>query len=166
MARGRPSKPLELKRLQGNPGKRSLPAKTATIALPMAVGAPAPITLGHHGRDLWRRALELAPWLSELDLMALEDLASTWDEVQAFRAAIAEDGLTLEEPIVTPAGHLVGTKCVPNPLLKELRNAQNVLHAIGSALDFDPTARSRLGLAEVKRQNKLGTLRNQRGGPN
>jgi P27 family predicted phage terminase small subunit len=52
----------------------------------------------------------------------------------------------------------VGEKKVPHPLIKELRSAQKQLHAIGSALGFDPTARSRLGLAEVKRQSKLEEL--------
>ena len=155
---GRPPKPIELKRLTGNPGQRKLPDKATTVTLVPVEGAPAPITLDQNGRELWRRAQERAVWLSDLDLVALEDLCSTWDDVCAMRKAIAEDGLILEEPIVTPAGHVVGDKKVPHPLIKELRAAQKQLHAIGSALGFDPTARSRLGLAEVKRQCKLEEL--------
>lgn len=159
MARtGRPPKPIEVHRRNGNPSNKKLPAPTETLALVPVDGIPAPITLEAHGRELWRRAQDRAAWLSELDLVALQDLCETWDEVCAMRAAIAEEGLTSEEPIVTPAGHVVGQKKVPHPLIKELRSAQKQLHAIGSALGFDPTARSRLGLAEVKRQSKLEEL--------
>ena len=94
--------------------------------------------------------------------MGLEDLCTTWDELVAYRSAIAEEGITQDEPIVTPAGHVVGQKKVPHPLIKELRSAQKQLHAIASALGFDPTARSRLGLAEVKRQSKVEELQARR----
>ena len=163
-ARGRPPKPIEVKRRNGNPGQRKLPEKSETIALVPVDGHPSPIALGQSGRELWRRAQSSAVWLSELDLVALQDLCQTWDEVVELRNAIAEDGITLEEPIVTPAGHVVGTKKVAHPLIKELRVAQKQLHAIGSALGFDPTARSRLGLAEVKRQSKLEELMQARQG--
>lgn len=162
MPGGRPPKPIEIKRRNGNPGNRPLPDKNTTVTLIPAEGQPAPMTLDQSGREMWRRAQERAVWLSDLDLMALEDLCHTWDEVVAYRSAIADGGLTLEEPIVTPAGHVVGTKYVPNPLIKELRSAQKQLHAIASALGFDPTARSRLGLAEVKRQSKVEELQAQR----
>lgn len=158
MPAGRPPKPIEVKRRTGNPGRRPLPDPSSTIALVPVDGAPAPITLGHNGRELWRRAQETAQWLSDLDLVALEDLCCTWDEVCTMRQTVAADGLTLVEPIVTPAGLVVGEKHVPHPLIKELRAAQKQLHAVGSALGFDPTARSRLGLAEVKRQSKLEEL--------
>ena len=153
-----PPRPIESKRKLGNPGRRPLPPKNSTVALVPAIGTPPPITLGQHGRELWARAQERAAWLSDLDLMALEDFCTTWDEIRAMRAAIAEQGLTLEEPIVTPAGHVVGTKYVPNPLIKELRVAQKQIHSVGSLLGFDPTSRSRLGLAEIKAQSKLEEL--------
>ncbi len=123
---GRPSKPIEVKRRTGNPGKRPLPPRRTTIALPSAAGHPAPITLGPDGRELWQRAQEGAGWLSDVDLVALEDLALTWDEVCAMRRAIAEDGLS------------------PHPLHGALRNAQKQLHATAAALGFDPSSRAYL----------------------
>lgn len=162
MPGGRPPKPVEVKRLTGNPGRRKLPEPNTTVALVPADGLPAPITLAAHGREMWHKAQKRASWLSNLDLAALEDFCTTWDEIQEYRAAIAEQGITLEEPIVTPAGHVVGTKLVTNPLIKELRLAQKQIHSIGSLLGFDPTSRSRLGLAEVKTQSKLEELAQRR----
>ena len=48
------------------------------------------------------------------------------------------------------------------PLLKELRLAQRQLDTLGSRLGFDPTSRSHLGIAEVRRQSKLEELRAKR----
>jgi len=157
-----PPKPLELKRKLGNPGQRKLPNAATTVELVPAIGAPAPITLNSHGREMWHKAQERAVWLSDLDLASLEDFCTTWDEIHEYRAAIAEQGITSEEPIVTPAGLVVGTKLVTNPLIKELRLAQKQIHSIGSLLGFDPTSRSRLGLAEVKTQSKLQELAERR----
>ena len=49
---GRPAKPIEQKRLIGNPGKRPLPAESATIALPGGYVEPLR-PLGEAGRNLW-----------------------------------------------------------------------------------------------------------------
>jgi P27 family predicted phage terminase small subunit len=158
MPAGRPPKPIEVKRRNGNPGRRPLPDKAKALAIIPTTGWPAPITLGPAGRTVWLRAAEQASWLTDMDLVALEDYANTWDEIVAFRQIIAEDGLTQEEPIVTPAGHVVGTKKVAHPLLKELRAAQKLAEGTGSNLGFNPTARSRLGLEAVKVRSKLEEL--------
>lgn len=64
----------------------------------------------------------------------------------------------LEEPIVTPTGLTVGSKIVANPAVNMLRKAQAQLTKELSDLGFNPTARSRLGLAEVKRESVLQQL--------
>jgi len=155
MPAGRPPKPIELKRARGNPGRRPLPDKSKTVALVPSVGTPAPITLGQNGRELWRRAQEAAIWLCELDLTLLEILCKSVDQHVEMSRIVAEDGLTQIEPIVTPAGHVVGEKKVPHPLLKELRALEKQIQSTAAALGFDPSARSRLGLAEVKRQTAI-----------
>lgn len=159
--RGRPPKPLELKRRTGNPGKRSLPAKSETVALRPADGIPpVPLSLGQPGRAFWDQAWTAAQaWLSPgLDTVAVESVCQLVDQIAEMRRLIVADGLVLEEPIVTPAGMVVGDKKTANPLLKELRAAEKQLQSWLSTLGFDPTARSRLGLAEVKRQSALQQL--------
>ena len=163
MARtGRPPKPIELKRRTGNPGKRPLPEKSSTVALvPASDTPPVPLSLGQHGRAFWVRVWESGAkqWLSpQLDLVALEATCHLVDQLVEMRDEIAEAGLTLLEPIVTPAGLVVGERKVPNPLIKELRAAEKQLQSFLSSLGFDPTARARLGYAEVKRQSALQEL--------
>ena len=85
---GRPPKPLEVHRRNGNPSRKKLPARSETITLAPATDA-VPISLGPRGREVYRRSLDLAVWISELDLVALEDFARTWDEVYEMRDVIA-----------------------------------------------------------------------------
>jgi P27 family predicted phage terminase small subunit len=155
MPAGRPPKPIELKRRTGNPGRRPLPDKAKTVALVPSDGAPVPLALKAAGREVWARAQDHAIWLSRLDLMLLEILCKAVDQHDEMNRLVAEDGLVQIEPIVTPAGHVVGEKKVANPLLKELRALEKQIHSSAAALGFDPTSRSRLGLAEVKRQSAL-----------
>jgi P27 family predicted phage terminase small subunit len=155
MPAGRPPKPIELKRRTGNPGRRPLPDKSKTVALVPSTGAPVPLALKAAGRDVWHRAQEHAIWLSRLDLMLLEILCRAVDQHDEMGRMVAEDGLTQIEPVVTPAGHVVGEKKIPHPLLKELRALEKTIQSSAAALGFDPTARSRLGLAEVKVRSAL-----------
>lgn len=165
MPGGRPPKPVELKRLTGNPGKRPLPKQTT--ALQPAEGIPpTPISLGDEGRVLWPRLWTAAQsWLSlALDHQALESVCHLADEISEYRKIMVEHGLMLTEPIVTPAGMIAGERLVANPAIKELRNAEKQLRDWLSDLGFTPTARARLGLAEVKRQSKLEELIAKRAG--
>lgn len=116
------------------------------------------MALGQHGAATWVTLHEQAPWLARVDKLKVEELCHLKDEVEEMRRRISGEGLTVVEPIVTPAGHVVGERMVAHPLLKELRSAQKLLDGIGSALGLDPTSRSRLGLAEVKKQNILQDL--------
>lgn len=162
-----PPVPTEIKRRRGNPGKRKLPSRSETVALVPADGIPpVPLTLGQHGRAYWDRAWRAAQaWLSpHLDIIAVESVCHLVDEIAEMRSTIAKDGMTLAEPVVTPAGMVVGEKKTPHPLIKELRAAEKQLQSWLSTLGFDPTARSRLGLAEVKRQSALQQLIQQEHG--
>lgn len=159
---GRPPKPIEEKRLTGNPGKRRLPPPSKALAVLTPGGdaiPPVPMSLGPDGREIWRWAWTAAPWLSPVvDLLGVKQLAELAEDVSALRKLIATRGYELEEPIVTPAGHVVGTRYIANPLLKELRSAEKQLDGLRSALALDPTSRSRLGLEIVKTHSKLEQL--------
>lgn len=153
MPPGRPPKPLEQKRRTGrSPGRdsggRKLPEAGALVAMPMAEGVPEPpLDFGLEARRLWERAWsEAIHWLSPAsDMEVVEQACRLVDDVAVAR----ERYRATRDP-----GDLRGLVAV-----------QKLLHEALSALGFDPTARSRLGLAEVKRASKLDELRARRSAP-
>lgn len=139
MTRGRPPKPPEMKRLLGNPGKRPLPS--VVTALPMADGVPKPPDeLGLDGLGLWKRAWEQGiSWISK---------SSDLDEL--LEACHLKDDLAL-------ARERYRATRDPGDL-RALVALSTALSAKFSALGFNPTARARLGVAEVKKANALEDL--------
>jgi len=138
---GRPPKPAELKRAQGNPGRRKLPELAVVQTLPMAITIPdAPADLGKDGLELWGRAWSMAiTWLSpDSDLSAIENACRAADDLTIARARYR----ATTEP--ADARAVVA-------LTKSLSDAL-------ASLGFDPTSRSRLGVAEVKRASALDNL--------
>lgn len=161
MPAGRPPKPIELKRRQGNPGKRALP-KTTVALLPQTGIPPTPTRLGIAGRKFWATVWERGTWLSpELDTTAVERCCRLVTECQLYEREIARYGLMIERYASTPLGEIL-THREPNPAVKALREAEKQLQSWLSTLGFDPTARSRLGYAEVKTKSKLEELMERR----
>lgn len=158
---GRPPRPIEQKRRLGITRSDRVPSLNTTVAIEPASGAPVPIVLDSIGRALWNEVTE-APWVSRLDLKLVETLCEMADISDAMIKVIDEDGLILSEPIVTPAGHVVGQKKVAHPLLRERLAILKHQLDLSTALGFSPVARSRLGLAEIKAaKSVLGELKAQ-----
>lgn len=145
------TKPLEQKRLSGrsdtqDSSGRPLPSSASTIALRPSMGVPdPPDDLGDAGMQLWNRSWGAASgWISQdTDRMALE---------RACRLADVEK-LLYRHVMANPTGRGLATRYV------------EVTHALGqalSALGFDPSARSRLGVAEVKAKSKLEEMKLKR----
>jgi len=143
---GRPPKPVELKRRLGNPGKRRLPDESNVLMLPGAsAGAPAaPGDLGLAGRQLWNQVWDGALlWLSpRTDMAAVVEACRLQDDLAIAR----ERYQATRDP--RDARALVG-------LNKALSSAL-------SSLGFDPAARSRLGVAEVKAASAIEKLLERR----
>lgn len=138
---GRPPKPTELKRLQGNPGKRALPKETEMILLPAADGIPEPSRpLLKYGQEMWDRIWGMGnSWISptsdiELVLMTAEMVDERWN----LRVKV----MGSEDP----------------KLRRGLRELDKMIVSNLSLLGFSPTDRMRLGVAEVKKQSKLEEL--------
>lgn len=146
MARtGRPPKPVEVKRRTGNPGRRPLPESSTVVVLPMTAGVPEPPDdLGLDGRRLWGRAWgEAITWLStDSDGEAVEQACRIADDLAVARRRY--------RATTDPAD------------ARALATIHKLLAEALSSLGFDPTARSRLGLAEVRRVSKLDELRARR----
>jgi hypothetical protein len=141
MPAGRPPKPTELKRLQGNPGKRALPNETEMILLPAAIGIPEPSRpLLKYGQEMWDRIWNMGnSWISpttdiELVLMTAEMVDERWNlRVKVMSSDDAK-------------------------LRRGLRELDKMIVSNLSLLGFSPTDRMRLGVAEVKKQSKLEEL--------
>lgn len=142
MARtGRPPTPNEVKRRRGTARADRTPSSSSVVALPMAGGAPEPPTdLGLEGRALWADAWAVGiTWISpQTDMRQVVEACRTADDLALAR----ERYRATRDPADARA---------LNTLSKQLTEAL-------SALGFSPTARTRLGVAEVKRQNALETL--------
>lgn len=141
MPAGRPTKPVEQKRLTGNPGKRPLPEQSAVMLIPQATSTPEPARpLLKYGQELWDRVWETGVnWISpntdlELLLMTCEMIDERWN----LRIRVMTDN---------------------NP--KDRRGLREIDRQIVSnlgLLGFTPSDRSRLGVAEVKKMSRLEEL--------
>jgi hypothetical protein len=161
-ASGRPPRPLEQQRKLGIVRQDRIPSTSQTVALESAEGAPVPVALSSRGRDLWTTFTETF-WISKLDLMLVEQACMLADDIDNLRGEIGTEWV-VEEPLVTPAGIIVegATKKAAHPLIKELRVAQKLLLDFAVQLGFSPSARARLGIAEIKKvRDKLAELKHE-----
>jgi hypothetical protein len=141
MPAGRPTKPAEIKRLTGNPGKRALPEQSAIMLIPQPSETPEPARpLLKYGQELWDRVWQSGiNWISpntdlEILLMTCELIDERWN----LRVRVMTDN---------------------NP--KDRRGLRELDKQIVSnlgLLGFTPSDRSRLGVAEVKKMSKLEEL--------
>jgi len=134
--------PTERKRALGNPGKRALPDRTVGNLAAVPAVSSEPHDLDPHaafdsvmagGRQ----------WLAQTDSTALALLRESLEERQALREVV----------IATQS----------ETARKALRDLDKQVIGQLSLLGFDPAARSRLGLAEVKAASTLEKLRQSRG---
>lgn len=123
-----------------------MPKESNVIALPAAVGVPdLPAGLGVDGRRLWEQIWTAgAIWISpQTDSLAVQLACETADALAIARERFGERKATAQD------GRLVVA------LSKEFRDTL-------SALGFDPTARTRLGVAEVKKASAIDQLLERR----
>ena len=145
MPAGRPPKPTELKRRLGNPGKRALPATGTIVPLrPASEMPPYPDDLTPAACRLWERAWgEGIIWLSPVSDLATVELACRLVDGESVARARY---FATHEAVDARAWVAVSA---------ELRSTL-------AALGFDPAARSRLGVAEVKAASAIDKLLERR----
>jgi hypothetical protein len=131
-----PAKPIELKRKLGNPGKEKLPEPGSLMQLQGGYVAPfRPLEFA--GKQLWDSVFaEGELWVSgRTDAHFLMLTCEQLDRREQLKAEIAE----------TNDWHLY----------KQLNDLERMIASNLGLLGFTPADRTRLGLAEVKRQSKL-----------
>ena len=138
---GRPPKPIEQKRLTGNPGKRALPDASVIQIIDRADTIPEPgRPLLKYGREPWDKVWEAGiNWISpttdmELLLMTCELVDERWN----LRIKVMQND--------------------DSRMRRGLRDLDRLIIGNLSLLGFTPSDRSRLGVAEVKAQSKFQQL--------
>lgn len=142
--------PIEMKRRRGrtsdtDSGGRPLPKTAEVVALPMAEGAPLlPLGIEADGAELWKRVWQQGiTWISpHSDMAAVIEACQVADDLAVARRRYR----ATSDPKDAAALATMGKR----------------FDAALSVLGFNPTARSRLGVAEVKRASALQTLLAQR----
>jgi hypothetical protein len=145
MPAGRPSKPIEQKRLLGNPGKRAMPDENSVVLLQQVEETPEPPRpLLKYGQDLWDRIWGMAAtWVSDTsDLELLTMTCEMVDERWNLRVKVMQSDDTA--------------------MRRGLRELDRQIVSNLSLLGFTPSDRSRLGVAEVKAKSKLEELMDRR----
>jgi hypothetical protein len=150
MTRGRPPLPMEVKRRRGrtadtDSGGRPIPVLGEVVTLPMAEGVPdLPADIGQAGAELWKRIwAQGITWISpDSDMPAVVEACQIADDLTVARRRYR----ATSDP--KDAGALA-------TLGKRFDGALSVL-------GFNPTARARLGVAEVKRVSALDKLLERR----
>ena len=145
--------PIERKRARGNPGKRAMP-KSDQVEVIEPLTDEAPVRLNNAGAELWHKMNSHAHWLGESDNPAMLMLCEKYDRREMLLAQLENEPLVL-----VPEN---GSRAQPNPLVAMVDQVEKDIVTLLSLLGMTPTDRSRLGLAEVKKQSTLEKLRSQR----
>lgn len=140
-----PAKPLEMKRLQGNPGQRALPSINDTFEVEGGYVAPH-ADLGEAGMKLWDRVYaQGSTWVGRTDVEALMIVCKQLDRQ-----------VMLEKQV----------EATPDDfhLLRQLLELEKAIMSGLGQLGFTVDARARLGLAEIKAQSAFERLMSERAG--
>ena len=127
---GNPPKPLEVRRKQGNPGKRAYP-QLVEVGLVAQRVPRAPSTLKQSGKRTWKQLWTAGRiWLGPSDEPAVRLTCEQADEVTALRRMAGR----VDDPVKRLR------------FLRVLQESEKLLMQSLSSLGFTPTARARLGL--------------------
>jgi P27 family predicted phage terminase small subunit len=148
MPAGRPPKPAELKRAQGNPGKRPLPNLAVVHPLPQ-VKAQAPEHLSDIQKKLWGDLRGHAVWIADTDQPLLQLLCEKLDRRNELVAKLQNS-----DPVLyTDKGYAYA-----NPIVGMISTIEVEITKLFSLLGLTPTDRTKLGVAEVKARSVLDDL--------
>lgn len=151
MTAGRPPKPTEQKRKNGNPGQRKLPDLKNVIEL-SPIRADAPLHLSDAGQKMWTDVRAMAPWIATTDGKLLIELCEKMDKKYELREKLAASDYVL----YTDKGYAYA-----NPLFGMLNTVEGDIVKLLSLLGLTPIDRSKLGVAEVTTKGKLAQLLEQ-----
>lgn len=151
-ARGPAAKPTELRKLQGNPGKRALPKGEPRPGVKGRVPS-APRWLGEGAKGEWRKiagALHGLGLLTEIDGVALAMMCEALTLYHQAKQAMGEEGLI----VVSDKGN-----SYQHPALGIMNSARADVLKWAREFGMTPAARSRISLSgEEGREPSLADL--------
>lgn len=142
--RGRKPKPTNLKLLEGNPGKRPLPANEPK---PRPISPKCPAWLNREAKRLWKK---LMPELERLGLMtiingpAFEAVCqsyATWVHCEKY---LEKHGLTLDLERHDKEGNVIGTYVQQRPEVAIGQKALQAMKAFCTEFGLTPASMSRI----------------------
>ncbi|MCU4180673.1 phage terminase small subunit P27 family [Bosea sp. BH3] len=146
MTAGRPPKPSRIRRLEGNRGKRAIPASVESRGRPLM-----PDHLDDEQRGLWRQIeAGMPPGLLTLaNSQAVERMTVAWSRFRECQRKIA--ALSMFSRGST--GQLA-----MSPLIRIQNLAAREMHLAGEALGLSPVARARISAPESVDNDPLALL--------
>jgi P27 family predicted phage terminase small subunit len=147
---GRKPKPLAMKELHGNPGKRPLNKKE-----PQFTGAPiCPEWLTKIAKEEWTRIVhELADLglLRSTDQSALAAYCLSYARWRSAELIVEEEGQVVKEPITSGKDEdkvVLGYKHKRHPATIIAKDEKMAMSKLASLFGFDPSSRSRIQVPE------------------
>lgn len=143
--RGRKPKPVALKVLAGNPGKRPIKAQTVR---PVPRAPYCPRWLSPAAKDEWRRVvpeLDKLGLLTEIDVAALAAYCQAYARWREAEAILEREGIVVEH--TNKAG---ATNVVTHPAFFIAQKYAQQMRAFAAEFGMTPSSRARLSLPEVE----------------
>lgn len=154
--RGRKPKPVEAKRLAGNPGRRPLPEP---VILGGRTAPKMPSYLPERAKTAWK---QIVPRLADVGMLDAVDgpaLEALTINIGLMRSAAAE---LKNAPTTVPGSH---GNVKRHPAFDVFNTAQAEVRTWCERFGLDPATRTRLGMAELQRRSLVTELDHKLGKP-
>ena len=138
-------KPTALKKLEGTFRKDRAPKNELTPTIALTLDAPS--ELNEWGVKLWGAITEeycKVGLITNVDVGSLFALCNEFGTYCESDDIIKAKGLEIEEDVYSAKGELVGTKTIPNPMLKVRNDAFKNYNSMCSKFGITPADRARL----------------------
>ena len=146
-----PRKPTALKKIEGTYRKDR--AAQNEIKPTLEISVTPPDDLNEWGKRYWMQIMEeYAPigLVTKIDLGALKTCCMWFGIMMEADDIIQAKGLEVEEPIYSQKGELVGTKTIPNPMLKVASDASKNYRQYMIEFGLTPASRVKLSAPLIK----------------
>lgn len=153
--RGRKAKPQEMKRANGNPGKRPLNKKAPEFSQAINIDVPDYMADLQYASMIWK---SIVPELLKNKVLCITDMHN----VEAFCLAY-ENWREAQKEVATEGIVVMGSQGGPvkNPALTAMNEASKQMATFGSLLGLDPSSRARLtGGGGKNKGNSFGDVLN------